>query len=243
MIKVQTPEVPKRALNPVEAMFALVFHSDGSSQYVTQHKVTKNGFARGSLVSPSTIKNLTNNLFDSKESQKADLNFTPDNVLLDSDEYLVWQKNAFLGNMWFASSSNISSVKIHYPNLVFAVHKRSKRLHVAAIATTSRAKPSTKVYQAPIWNLSARGGFCLGNAKMPKTIDVSTIPMCEDAVINSQFTHPNCDHLIKGVKSNKEYIDYLKSKESTKGKFRASELYQMTGVKTVGEWLTKVGVM
>jgi len=96
--------------------------------------------------------------------------------------------------MYFREGENpdlkgLSGHKFPQPALAFMVNGRS--LSVRALNNSERPSASTPLAIAPYWNVGASGGVCLGTARTPTKVSVSTIPQWEKCFFESEFTHPS----------------------------------------------------
>lgn len=238
MIRVNHPATVQEpaSINPV---MALVFHSDGKSTFATKHSVGKNNsLLRGSLVDPDKSKQLVSDILDKTPLiNRKELEITPEHVLIDNSDVLMWFKASTFAPMWFSDGGKAKSYHVNYPNLIFMIKKKSRSLYVCSVSTKSRPSLDTVVYQAPIYNTGRNGIFCLGSANLPRDININTIERCEACVLDSQFTHPNTDNLIKGVKGNKGYMKFIRAMSKNKTKLRARNFVKMQNVHTLKDWL------
>lgn len=82
------------------------------------------------------------------------------------------------------------------PGLVFGI--QGHRWWVWAVRGAERPGPTTKLYQAPYFNVYDSGQICIGTTPLPTTLGVDSLVEYERAFFGSAFTHPNTRRLVKG---------------------------------------------
>lgn len=230
--------------SPIQSMLsthALVFHSNKNESLITRHNVIDGKISRGVVLQKSQLVDLLSKSIHSNTRKNKDMvvrDFIPNNVLIDNHQILAWFKPSEEKTFWFSIHGQpVRSYRIKTPNLVFKVNKDKKSLSICAVASKSRPSLTTKIYVPPIMNTSSNGSFCLGAARLPRSIEIQNISACEASVFDSQFTHFNTGKVIKGVTENSDYFSFLKEKESSKKPFYARELYPMMN-KSLKEFLS-----
>lgn len=86
------------------------------------------------------------------------------------------------------------------PGMVW--HTTGRALYVYAVKGHDRPEPETELFQAPLFNIWARGEVCHGNVVAPREEHSENPKEWEKFLFGSHFTHPNFgqkDRLIKGV--------------------------------------------
>jgi len=78
---------------------------------------------------------------------------------------------------------------VPHPGLVFQAS--SDGFSVFALHGDERPEPGDVLHEPPYFNTWDFGAVCIGSARVPKQIDVSSIPGWEAGFFNSAFTHPN----------------------------------------------------
>lgn len=128
--------------------------------------------------------------------------YLPPNLLATSRNSLVWWCPAGRRRLWFNPSHTHDQAKAvkalngkfaHHPALLFLAHDHS--LNVFALAENTRPIPTTKLFQAPYWNLS-QGHMCNGNLKLPPCVP-DQLAGFENAFFNSAFTHTSVGRLTR----------------------------------------------
>lgn len=242
MIQINTsPSIESKAISKTLPEVALIFHKRSfSTSVATKHPIVNGKLSKGSIVSSIQLKELLGNI--TFEHQQKSVGFINPNVLLDNDKYLIWHKPRFTAPMWFSvNNKKPKAYRVEWTSMVFVVDKVKSTLSICATSTNTRPTLSSKVYLAPIFNLSNNGSFCLGSARLPKTISASSIKACEDCVIESQFTHHNTPYLINGANNDCAYFDFLREKETSGKRIYAKEMLKMKQT-TLETWLNAIGV-
>lgn len=236
MINFDSVELPTVNTSAAQPKLALVFHSTPTAEhFVTRHRVTKQGFSRGVLISVNELENITKNL---SGTQKEAMTLNDERVLFEDAKTLVWFCKSRIHPMWFSENNSIpKAYMVKWPNMVMKVSKTRRTLKICATATSSRPTVDTNVYKAPIWNLADDGDFCLGSAHLPQQISQTSIDEIEACVFDSQFTHRNGSKLLKVARERGSYFSVLREKEESRSRFYAKELDMMNSFKTLGQWL------
>ncbi|WP_199438515.1 hypothetical protein [Vibrio owensii] len=130
-------------------------------------------------------------------------------VLFDNGRTLIWhyrpskQQKLFLKH----NGRNINQ-KFPFPSLVFAYDEEAHSLHIVAMRHHKRPDLDTRLYCAPLPNISTNGNVCLGNVVMPKTRCIDAL---SEEYLNSFKTHLNNTELFrKGETTNGRYFKWAK---------------------------------
>jgi PRTRC genetic system protein B len=120
--------------------------------------------------------------------------FLPENVLMRTQETIVWWTPATTRPMFYATDKGaeleqLSGKRFPQPALVLRAHSGS--LDIRALAESKRPTPDTPMYVAPYWNVSDNGSVCLGSTKAPREASVKSLPRWEASFFESEFTHAN----------------------------------------------------
>ena len=86
------------------------------------------------------------------------------------------------------------------PALIWLAERDS--LYVFAVKDSERPTPETELFQAPFFNVWARGQICIGSAQRPSESSASDPKAWEAMFWSSRFTHPNFkekNRLIDGI--------------------------------------------
>lgn len=202
----------------LKASYALVFYQCTSDRHggiisATKHSVNdKNELGLGTIISPNSIAEefyaLDN---DSKDSF---ISILPPNILIDENKTLMWHTKRRLYPMWFRNSVENVSHYVEWPPLLFIVDKSRNstggKMRVFALPSDSRPQSTTRIYNAPLMNISATGSLCLGSAFLPSKLNASTISECEAALFDSQFTHVSHSKTIKGCSCSVKHERFWK---------------------------------
>jgi PRTRC genetic system protein B len=123
--------------------------------------------------------------------------FVHDRVVYLAPNTMAWWLPAGTRHVWFAADGELAnrSGDCNHPPLIFIVNKRS--WSVFALRTNERPDATTKLYQAPYFNVWDDGVICVGNADVPDAVNSETIAPYENAFFRSRFTHSNTDKLIR----------------------------------------------
>lgn len=116
--------------------------------------------------------------------------FLPPTVLAVGPHALTWwcppgQRRVFFDCKEIGKRSAV----VPHPGIVF--HATHDDLRLFALKGGERPQPSTVLFEPPYFNTWDDGDLCIGSAKVPRKLDVASIPDWEAAFFESAFTHPN----------------------------------------------------
>lgn len=210
--KLKQPDNPE-AINPT---FAIVFYGTKSgSTFAVRHRVEANNtLSLGTVISAAKVREEVLNLQTGTPSTA----ILPASVLIDSPTMMVWHKPRFVETMWFRTDETVKGVKVEWPPLLFLVDKTAARMRVFALPSNARPGPSTRLYHAPLMNVYEGGYLCQGTAKLPSKLSTESIPLCEESLIASQFTHTNHAQTIRGRSDDAAHVAFWKKKAARQGR-------------------------
>ena len=203
----------------LQSVMAISFSTlmDGSC-IVSRHDVTNNKMGSGNPIDPIDAVHLIDKLVERKEVKSGWLDHR---VMYETDNVLVWYRKADTKptSLWFRTGEKAPiEVLAKLPTLIFKRLKQSSTTFVYACAGANRPKQNQKMYQAPLFNTSLNGAFCLGSATVPVG-DIETEVMIdgtEKAIFDSLFTHSNQPNTFSKIKygqiiNNQQHIKIWKA--------------------------------
>ena len=218
-------DIPNFSYDP---KFALVFHQVQRQTVVTKHNVENGILKSGTVVEPIDIIQATINATKStSQNNQAKTEIISDRVLFDDHNKIIWYSKASNREMWFAvRDCGNATLRVWWPNLLFVVDKKNSAMSVFALATGARPTAKTRLYQAPLMNMSSKGRVCLGSANLPKEKSVNNIVDMENCIYDSNFSHLNDygNNVQKHMQTDKEHLAFYRNREKTKQKFKANEM-------------------
>lgn len=114
----------------------------------------------------------------------------PADVLAISRDRLTWIMRATVRPMWFRFANRVPKrLDVPWPRLVLTA--TAGGLHLAAIKTRRRPTANTPLYHAPLMNVGADGALCLGNARMPDDVGLTSRTALAALVYDTAFSHVN----------------------------------------------------
>lgn len=198
---------------------AVVFYSTETkpddTQFGTFHEIRSNGekfeLASGTSL---TVENLKNIASMASEGLRHKAEILSENVLVATDDLLVWWMPAGRQHMYFDVSmgghaevrQRLQGVngKMPHPALVFALRRTRQSNHaytgisVYALAENMRPSATTNIFRAPLLNVDGSGSVCWGNGTKPKGTAVADIPAWQSLFFTSVFTHYNGSSPVRG---------------------------------------------
>lgn len=211
---------------------AIVVNQYESSTYLTYHDIDANNKIKdGKFIDIAQAVKALASLKD--EPIESESNWIDTDILYSSDNQLIWYVPAQKRTLWFVASENKFSVKVHTPSFVFSLNRNARRLRVFSCKSKSRPTPETKLYNAPLMNVSLDGSLCLGSATLPDNVQSDSKQIrtaCESALFDTNFSHVNNS---KTFKSKKEvtttgHVAFWKKFEKENREPKASELVLST---------------
>jgi PRTRC genetic system protein B len=168
--------------------------STSVSAFVTKHSVRLSQSGIPSLDAGSPIHRA--DIFELIQQLRGALpvEFLPANVLVRTQESIVWWTAPAIHSMFYAKEKGIevaqlSGRRFPQPSLVFRAQAGS--LDIRALASNERPGRKTPLYRAPYWNVNDSGEVCLGTTQVPKEVTIDSLARWESAFFESEFTHPN----------------------------------------------------
>jgi PRTRC genetic system protein B len=176
----------------LELRHAVLVYGDQHRAFATLHEVAKQGEG-APLLGPARPLSLAflRELAHGLGSQVASEVF-PTNVLARTPEMIVWWSQAARLPMFFgaadAEARKLNGGVFPHPPLVFKVC--GGELFVRALERNTRPESTTRLMNAPYWNVGGDARVCLGTARARKDATVASIAAWRDCFHFSEFTHP-----------------------------------------------------
>lgn len=176
---------------------ALLVYADGNARAATVHEIAtyhgRPSLKPGQPISLASLEALITGLGRSTGAR-----FISERVISLGLERVAWWCPAGRRRIWFKPNSRfdkspsdetkrllkLNGQFVHYPPLLFIA---ARGLSVFALVKKERPTLETRVWKAPVWNLS-NGGMCNGNLTLP-TSTADNIEGFERAFFDSAFTH------------------------------------------------------
>lgn len=168
--------------------------NNNGTAFVTKHAVNHTASGAPSLgpgapLGESDVVTLIEQLRGSLPSE-----FLPENVLMRTQETIVWWTPATTRPMYYAADkgdelARLNGKKLPQPALV--LRARRGCLDIRALRENKRPTPATKMCVAPYWNVSDNGSVCLGSTNAPQEASVSSMERWESSFFESEFSHAN----------------------------------------------------
>lgn len=175
----------------------LIYRGASGSALATVHEVEEvDGepvIGAGRAMTPRSVLALARALL----KRAAHGGFLPDNVLFFAGDLILWWVRPAMRHVAFHVSERDAELlggvergeSVPHPGLVFAASGREWR--VWAIKGAQRPTLATPLFQAPYFNVDARGHICQGSVPKPNGTTAEKIDAWNDAFFRSFFTHPN----------------------------------------------------
>lgn len=141
------------------------------------------------------LKNFFNKV--SSESMGRDnYGFLDKKIIYVNENIFIWEAEA---KKRFFKFSLLKDTLVHVPRLVFRFSNGN--LKVFTVKGKKLITKETKLFKAPLMNVSDNGDVCMGNVRLKDLIEktlVEKMKTIEYRFFNSIFTHWNTNQVIKG---------------------------------------------
>jgi PRTRC genetic system protein B len=170
----------------------LLYREHGNAVFASVHDIEVNKGGKASIMAGTPVSKtaLVEMLKTLAPEDYAPAELTGSHILAKGNDHLVWYSKPKKRQVWFQCEKlgNVSAQTDH-PGLVFIVSR--DEWFVFAVKSRARPTPSTKLYQAPYFNVWSSGKICTGNVEFPKGAAKFDTEAWEAAFFRSYFTHPN----------------------------------------------------
>lgn len=166
----------------------------------TIHPVVNNEIQSGRPLGKKELESTLHSLQARQNRERVVSHFIPEHVFALGEKLMAWWMPSRIDRIWFHPSdrhqedvdalTKISGEKVYHPPLVF-IARPGKTVDVYALAKSERPSMDTVLFKAPYWNISDRGGLCVGGAVMPRELGVSRTADYEKGFFASNFAHNN----------------------------------------------------
>lgn len=207
---------------PKPVLAYVMYKDEGGFTSATKHVVTDEKLGLGRVVSLSYLADE----FENAGAGISDLELLPESVFVNSRETLAWVSKAEKRAMWFNLGGKRRGFNVWWPHLIYIADKKRNSLRVFAVRNAKRPTLDTKLYHAPLMNISDDGVLCAGSARLPRKLCVETLDRIEACVTDSCFTHVNHRETIRGISTNSEHVGFWRGKEKAKGRVKVGDLNQ-----------------
>lgn len=216
-------------------------HANKSMSLIaTRHpvEITAHGpvIGPGNLLSEADKDEFMAILRDEAESRSEQ--FLDGRILVLSHRVMAWYAPPVKRKMHFSdrTGGNHQAVEVIWPGLVFKVRSGGE-FSIAAFAGNRRPTPSTRLYHAPLQNIWAGTGVCIGTATIPKSDEIkpSSIPAWESVIYDTNFSHINHDRVLAGGADNRKLVKFWKDKAKSGKGVQAKEMTPLEI--TLDQWL------
>lgn len=115
----------------------------------------------------------------------------PGNVVSLSEHHIAWTVQVRVRPMLFnVAGIPMRKLSVPWPRLLIIANSSGK-LAVAALKGRGRLSVKTKLYHAPLMNISLNGAVCTGSASLPNGCNVDDMAAWESVMFDTAFSHVN----------------------------------------------------
>jgi len=204
---------------------AMIIYNSGNNYYLETHRLYKKGdeykMGSGQPISENAMINIVKSMVRKRQSNYNRNQLFNENLLFVNYEIgefkVVWYIPSGIRNLMFAKELKLTDCKMQLPGIILKWNGTS--LELICFKGNKRPDKKTLLYKAPFYNTTGIGAFCLGTARVNKSVQNINDLMAnvESAFFNSLFTDVG-DTRTKGDKK-KVWIEACEKK-----RFLLSEL-------------------
>ncbi len=158
---------------------------------------------------------------ENKFSHSNSTNIIDERILVNTSALLVWQYTPNTDQILNVKNGSKFLLQKHkWNNFIFKL--QHNKLYIATTQFKKRVNANTRLYHAPLPNVSSNGIICLGNLELPETRNIDQI---SKAYFDSLKTHLNNNYIFRNKTTNDtEFYKILNEKLKTRTGFKVSEL-------------------
>lgn len=175
---------------------AVLVYESFATMHSIEHREAGPVIVPGVLATKEALVCALRNLLPESD---ASTGLIPEVLLAKGVDHMVWWIKPQMRSVRFACTEFGSRCDI-VPNPGLVMVASQKGWYVFAVKCKGRPTPSTKLYQAPYFNVWKSGQICTGNVTLPSGADWVKTDLWEEAFFGSAFSHPNVhspDKLVK----------------------------------------------
>lgn len=167
-------------------------HSSGQPEtFVTEHGIRLNGedqpqLGPGRPLEEKSLYQTMERMAQARPVRHQHAGLLDPNILQFDATKMTWFVPGQRRPMWLQQRER--ALQVAWPDLVFHVSERG--FCCWAVADAKRPTADTPVFHAPLANFYRDGRLCMGNATAGN-LTIESIPVWEEAVFNTRFTHVN----------------------------------------------------
>ena len=175
-----------------------------SETFVTEHRIRQNAddqpqLGPGRPLEEKSLFQTMERMAQTRPVRHQHTGLLDPNILQFDATKMTWFVPGQRRPMWLRQRER--ALQVAWPNLIF--HVSGGRLCCWAVANTKRPTSDSRVFHAPLANFYNDARLCMGNATAGG-LTIESIPVWEDAVFNTRFTHVNHDLTLALDASNAE---------------------------------------
>ena len=152
------------------------------------------------------------------------VNLMPSNIVSLSDNHIAWIVPEKIRPMLFnIIGMPMQKMTVPWPRLLL-VANRDGKLAIAAVKGRNRLSAKTRLFNAPLMNVSNNGAVCTGSATVPIECGIEDLKQWESVMFDTAFSHVN-NQLTLELGRKKKEVD-------TKAHWRFWQVLSKKGVGT-----------
>ena len=122
----------------------------------------------------------------------------PAHILARGNDHLVWYRPAMKRPVWFRCAElGERTAVVPHPATLWLIAPDSGQCFVFALRDDQRPDETTRLFQAPYFNVWNTGRVCIGSAGVPQGEDALNPANWETMFYDSWFSHPNTPKLVR----------------------------------------------
>jgi PRTRC genetic system protein B len=155
----------------------------------------------GRLMSKEDVEAVLRSLLQMRQSK---VSLMPSNIVSLSDNHIAWTVPEKIRPMLFnIIGMPMQKMTVPWPRLLMVANRNGK-LAVAAVKGRNRLSAKTRLFHAPLMNVSNNGAVCTGSATVPIECGVEDLKQWESVMFDTAFSHVNNQSTLHLGRKNKE---------------------------------------
>lgn len=190
----------------------------------------------GRILGRDDVDELVALLRDPESQARGGVEFLPPNILLAAPNRLCWFQPAMPAKQYWRTPEGMVLVNAVLPPLVFTATRHG--LFVVALASDQYPSRATATFHAPLGNVHAHTGVCLGSAVAPRTLAPSSAKDWTYVLLGTNYTHVNHRNTLAGGATTEQLIAFWQRRQRTATP-PSKRFLSPTGM-TLGQWVERV---
>lgn len=125
------------------------------------------------------------------QMRQSKVNLMPNNIVSLSENHIAWTVPEKIRPMLFnIIGMPMQKMTVPWPRLLMVANRNGK-LAIAAVKGRNRLSAKTRLFHAPLMNVSNNGAVCTGSATVPIECGIEDLKQWESVMFDTAFSHVN----------------------------------------------------